>query len=106
MYAVIKTGGKQYRVSPGETLRVEKLDRTAGESVVFDQVLMVSDDAAKVSVGKPFLSNATVTAEVVKQGRADKIIIIKMKRRKHYMRRQGHRQDFTEIKITDIKVAA
>lgn len=101
MYAVIKTGGKQHRVTEGETLKIEKIEVATGESVQFDEVLMVStgDD---VAIGAPIVDGAAVKAEVVSHGRADKVRIIKFRRRKHSMKRQGHRQWFTEIKITDI----
>ena len=105
MYAVIKTGGKQYRVSPGQTLKVEKLPQAVGEAVVFDKVLMVAE-GEDVKVGKPHLSGAEVSAEVIEQGRAKKIKIIKFKRRKHHMKCQGHRQYFTEVKITDIQAGS
>jgi len=100
MYAVIKTGGKQYRVSEGDTLRVEKLDGDVGAKVEFDEVLMIGGD--KVAVGKPTVSGAKVTAEIVAQDKAKKIIVFKMKRRKNYRRKQGHRQPYTELRITGI----
>ena len=101
MYAVIMTGGKQYRVEEGETLRVEKLPVAEGDTINFDQVLMVGEGES-VKVGTPTVDGASVSATVLGQGRADKITIIKFRRRKQYMRRQGHRQDFTEIKVTGI----
>lgn len=104
MHAVIKSGGKQYRVKKGQTLKLEKLDVEAGSSVNFADILMVSD-GENVKIGAPYLKGCSVTAEVLSQGRADKIRIIKMKRRKHHMKRMGHRQYYTEVKITDIKVA-
>lgn len=104
MYAVIKTGGKQHRVSKGETLKVEKIEVATGDSVQFDEVLMVSADDA-VTIGTPLVDGAAVKAEVVRHGRGDKVKIIKFRRRKHSMSRQGHRQWFTEIKITDILAA-
>lgn len=100
MYAVIKTGGKQYRVSEGDVLRVEKLD-VDGESVVFDQVLLISGEQG-IDVGAPLVDGASVEAKVLSQGRGRKVEIIKFRRRKHYMRRAGHRQSFTEVKITGI----
>ncbi len=100
MYAVIKTGGKQYRVSEGDTLRVEKLDGDVGAKVEFDEVLMIGGD--KVAVGKPTVAGAKVEAEIVAQDRAKKIIVFKMKRRKNYRRKQGHRQPYTELRITGI----
>lgn len=102
MYAVIKTGGKQYRVEEGDTLKIEKLEVGTGESVDFDQVLLVAD-GDKITVGQPLVDGAKVTAEVVEQGRHDKIRIIKFRRRKHHRKQQGHRQWFTAVKITGIK---
>ena len=101
MYAVIKTGGKQYRVEEGDVLRIEKLEIGTGEPVEFDQVLLVAD-GDKVTVGQPLVDGAKVTAEVVEQGRHKKIRIVKFRRRKHYRKQQGHRQWFTEVKITGI----
>lgn len=102
MNAVILTGGKQYNVAPGQTLKIEKLPQEVGQTVEFAQVLLLSDAASAITVGAPFIEGARVLAEVVDQGRHKKIHIIKMRRRKHYMRRQGHRQDYTEVKITEI----
>ncbi len=101
MYAVIKTGGKQYRVREGDTLRVEKLVAETGAKVQFDQVLMVGE-GDQVTIGAPFLAGSQVSATVIAQGRADKIKIVKFKRRKNYLRRNGHRQAFTEVEITKI----
>jgi len=101
MYAVIKCGGKQYRVSQGDTLRVEKLATEAGASVDIDSVLMVAD-GDNVTVGAPYVAGGKVTATVTKHGRADKISIVKFRRRKHYRRQMGHRQHFTELEITAI----
>ena len=101
MYAVIKTGGKQYRVSEGETLRVEKLDASAGETIEFDQVLAVGE-GADLKVGAPFVEGGKVTATVKEQGRGKKVEIIKFRRRKHHMKRMGHRQSYTELEITGI----
>jgi len=101
MYAVIVTGGKQYRVSQGDTVRVEKLDAAEGDSVEIGQVLMVVD-GDNVKIGAPVLDGGKVTAEVTAQGRGDKVNIIKFRRRKHHMKRQGHRQAFTELTITGI----
>ena len=101
MYAVIETGGKQYRVAEGDKLRVEKLDVEPGTSVELEKVLMIADGDS-VKLGKPFIEGTTVTAEVASHGRHDKIKIIKFRRRKHHMKRQGHRQWFTELKITSI----
>jgi len=102
MYAVIVTGGKQYKVAEGEFLKVEKLEIATGESVTFDRVLLVGN-GDDVTIGAPVVGGAKVVAEVVSQGRHDKIRIIKFRRRKHHMKRQGHRQWFTEIKITGIQ---
>lgn len=100
MYAVMVTGGKQYRVAQGETLRVEKLDAEAGNEITFDNILMLGDgDGIKVGDA---LNGATVTAKIVGHGRADKIKVIKFRRRKHSRSRQGHRQHYTEIQITGI----
>ncbi|MFW9606377.1 MAG: 50S ribosomal protein L21 [Pseudomonas sp.] len=101
MYAVIVTGGKQYKVAVGEYLKIEKLEIATGETVNFDKVLLVSN-GEDLKIGAPVVEGATVTAEVINQGRHDKIRIIKFRRRKHHMKRQGHRQWFTEIKITGI----
>jgi large subunit ribosomal protein L21 len=101
MYAVIATGGKQYRVSEGAVLRVEKLDAEEGSSVEFDRVLLVGDGDA-VSVGRPFLEGGRVQAVVMAQGKARKVEIVKFRRRKNYRRTKGHRQNFTQIKITGI----
>ena len=100
MYAVIRTGGKQYRVTEGETLRVEKLPGDVGASITFGEVLMLG--GANVKVGKPLISGAKVVAQIVAQDRAKKIIVFKMRRRKNYRRKNGHRQWFTEVKITGI----
>ena len=101
MYAVIAAGGKQHRVEEGEILRIEKIEVATGESVDFDEVLMHADGEA-ISIGAPFVKGAKVSAEVISHGRADKVKIIKFRRRKHSMKRQGHRQWYTEIKITGI----
>ncbi|WP_048307087.1 MULTISPECIES: 50S ribosomal protein L21 [unclassified Halomonas] len=101
MYAVIKSGGKQYRVQEGQTLKLEKLEVATGESLDFDQVLLVAD-GDDIKVGAPLVSGAKVSAEIVSHGRGKKVRIIKFRRRKHSMRRQGHRQWFTEVKITGI----
>ena len=102
MYAVIKTGGKQYRVSPGMTLKVESLDADVGSQVVLDQVLAVGEGDAMV-VGAPRVQGASVQPTVVSHGRHDKVRIFKHRRRKHYAKTQGHRQNYTELNITDIK---
>jgi len=100
MYAIIKTGGKQYRVQQGDELRVEKLDAKVGDKVVFDEVVAVGGD--KLVVGTPFVEGYAVKAEVLEQGKADKVIIFKYKAKKDYRRKNGHRQPFTLVKITDI----
>ena len=102
MYAVIKSGGKQHRVVEGETLKLEKIEVATGETIEFDQVLMVGE-GSDVRIGAPILEGATVTAEVIEQGRHKKIKIMKFKRRKHHMKQAGHRQWYTEVKITAIK---
>ncbi len=100
MYAVLVTGGKQYRVAQGETLRVEKLEAEAGNSITFDNILLLGDGDG-ITVGDA-LKGASVTAKVVGHGRADKVRIIKFRRRKHHLKQQGHRQHYTEIEITGI----
>ena len=101
MYAVIKTGGKQYRIQVGEKLKIEQLPAENGSELIIDQVLMIAD-GDKVSVGTPLVAGAKVNATVLGQGRHDKIRIFKMRRRKHYQKHQGHRQNYTEIQITGI----
>ncbi len=101
MYAVIKTGGKQYRVSAGEKVRIETIDATVGAEVVLDQVLLVAD-GDNVSVGKPLIAGAAVKATVLSHGRGDKVRIFKHRRRKHYKKQAGHRQNYTEIQISGI----
>ena len=102
MYAVIAAGGKQHRVEEGEVLRLEKIEKATGEAFDFDQVLLVAD-GDDIKIGAPVVEGAKVSAEVVNHGRADKVTIIKFRRRKHSMKRQGHRQWYTEVKITGIK---
>ena len=104
MYAVIKTGGKQYKVVAGERLKVEKIVGDVGATVVIDKVLMISDDA-NTTIGAPLIAGATVSATVLSHGRADKVMIFKFRRRKHYRKTQGHRQSFTEIQIGEILAA-
>jgi len=101
MHAVIRTGGKQYRVAEGDVVRVEKLDAEAGSQVELNEVLLVSD-GENVEVGTPLLDGRVVSAEVQEQGRADKVDVIKFKRRKKYRRHYGHRQSYTQLKITSI----
>ena len=101
MYAVIKTGGKQYRVSSGEKLKVELLEAEVGSAVQFAEVLAIGEGDS-VKVGAPFVDGASVKATVVSQGRGDKVHIFKMRRRKHYRKSQGHRQSYTEVQIDEI----
>jgi len=101
MYAIFTTGGKQYRVSQGDVLDIEKLDAETGTSVDFDNVLMVSNDDA-VQIGAPYVAGGKVTATVTEQGRGKKVEIIKFKRRKHHQKRTGHRQYITKVEITTI----
>jgi large subunit ribosomal protein L21 len=104
MYAVIKTGGKQYRVAAGEKIKVEQIAADVGQEVVIEQVLAVGN-GADLQVGAPLVSGASVTATVVAQGRHDKVRIFKMRRRKHYQKHGGHRQHFTELLIGSLNVA-
>jgi large subunit ribosomal protein L21 len=101
MYAVIKTGGKQYRVAAGEKLKIEQLRADVGAELVLDQVLLVAD-GDELRMGRPLVAGASVQAKVLAQGRHDKLRIFKLRRRKHYQKHQGHRQNFTEIEITGI----
>jgi large subunit ribosomal protein L21 len=101
-YAIIRTGGKQYRAEPGKTLRVPSLPGEAGTAVDFD--VLLGADNGTIHSGTPLLAGARVTGEIVKQGRADKIVVFKFKRRKRYARKQGHRQRFTEVRITNISL--
>ena len=102
MYAVVKTGGKQVRMSPGDSIRIENLPGDIGEEVSFDQVLLVSGDG-EPRVGNPVIEGATVKGTIAAQGRGKKIIVFKMKRRKGYRRKAGHRQDYTEVKVESIE---
>ncbi|GAB3092298.1 50S ribosomal protein L21 [Aestuariicella hydrocarbonica] len=102
MYAVFKSGGKQHRVVEGETLKLEKIEVATGETIEFDEVFLVAN-GEDIKIGAPVVEGAKVTAEVVSHGRGDKVKIIKFRRRKHSMKRQGHRQWYTEVKITGIK---
>jgi large subunit ribosomal protein L21 len=104
VYAVFRTGGKQYRARQGERVRIERLEAGVGDAVAFEEVLLVGE-GAKIKVGAPLVKGGKVEAKVVSQGREDKITIIKFKRRKHYKRVQGHRQSFTEVEITAISGA-
>jgi len=101
MYAVVKTGGKQYKVAPGEKLKVEQIPADVGAQITLDQVLMVGEGES-VRVGTPTVAGASVVATVVAHGRGEKVKIFKMRRRKHYQKHQGHRQGFTELKIDSI----
>jgi large subunit ribosomal protein L21 len=102
MYAVIQTGGKQYKVEPGEELKVEKLEGKVGDEVLFDKVLLVSKEG-NLKVGQPVLKSAKVAARIIGHGRGPKIVVYKYKKRKGYRKKQGHRQDFTGVKIVDIE---
>jgi large subunit ribosomal protein L21 len=101
MYAVIKTGGKQYRVSAGQAIKVESIEGEAGSQITFDEVLAIGD-GAEVRLGTPFVAGAQVKATVVGQGRHPKVTIFKMQRRKHFQKHAGHRQNFTEVRIDSI----
>ena len=105
MYAVIESGGKQHRVAEGEILQLDKLDAVAGDKVKFDKILLIGEGES-VKIGTPYVDGTQVEAEVTRQGRADKVKIIKFRRRKHSQKKQGHRQLFTEVKITGIKTKA
>jgi len=102
MYAVIKTGGKQYRVAAGDKIQIEKLDGNPGDQVNFTEVLMVGGDGA-VNIGAPHVAGASVVAEIASQDRGPRVIIFKQRRRKHYRRRNGHRQDLTSVTIREIR---
>ncbi len=103
MYAIIRAGGHQYRAEPGKTIRIQSLDAQPGETVRFEEVLLGAD-GDNIKIGAPVVSGAAVTAEVVRHGRGEKIIIFKHKRRKNYRRKQGHRQGFTEVRINEISL--
>lgn len=102
MYAIVATGGKQYKLSKGETLQIETLKAEVGAQIEFNKVLMLVDGES-IKIGAPYLKGTEVIGEVVKHGRSDKITIIKFRRRKHHMKKQGHRQNFTEVKIKAFK---
>lgn len=102
MYAVFETGGKQFRAEPGTRIRIPSLEVEPGESVTFDQVLLTGDGEENVQVGTPVVEGASVKAEVIRHGRGDKVIVFKRKRRKGYRRKQGHRQNFTEIRVDEV----
>jgi large subunit ribosomal protein L21 len=103
MYAVIETGGKQYRVQPGETVVVETLPGDAGDAVEFNRVLLISADDESVAVGRPAIAGALVTGEIVEQGLGEKLIVYKFKRRKNQRKRNGHRQPYTAVKIQTVQ---
>ena len=103
MYAIIRTGGKQFRAEPGKTLRIPSIDIEAGETVTFEEVLLGGNDG-DIKVGAPLVGGAAVTADVVKHGKGEKIIVFKFKRRKNYRRKQGHRQKYTEVRVRDINL--
>ena len=104
MYAVVHTGGKQYRVEPGQIFRVEKLPGEVGSTMTFDKVLLFSD-GENLQIGQPVLENITVTGRIIEQDRANKILVFKYKRRKRYRRKQGHRQYFTSVKVESMGAA-
>lgn len=104
MYAVIRTGGKQYRVAEGDKLRVEKLNADEGADIAFEHVMMLAD-GDDIQIGKPYLSGQQVQAHVLAHGRGKKVRIVKFRRRKHHLKRQGHRQSYTEVRITGIGAA-
>ena len=101
MYAVFQSGGKQHRVSEGQTIRLEKLDVATGEAIEFDQVLMIAN-GEEINIGLPLVAGGVIKAEVVAHGRGEKVKIVKFRRRKHYRKQQGHRQWFTDVKIKAI----
>lgn len=101
MYAVVKSGGRQVRVEPGQQVRVDKMEAQVGDTVILDQVLLIKD-GEELKAGAPLLQGAQVTATVIEQGRSKKIIVFKKKRRQGYQKKQGHRQDYTALKITSI----
>jgi len=105
MYAVIKTGGKQYRVSPGDEVKFERLEGSVGDTIAFEQVLLTSD-GKKVKIGEPHIKNSKVVGRITRHGKSKKIVVFKYKRRKGYSRKQGHRQHFTLVKIQDIETKA
>nr|PZN91390.1 MAG: 50S ribosomal protein L21 [bacterium] len=103
MYAIIRTGGKQFRAEPGKTIRIPALAAEVGQTVTFDEVLLAESDG-QVRVGRPTLEGAAVEAEVVSHGKGEKIIVFKWKRRKNYRRKKGHRQKYTEVRINEIRL--
>lgn len=105
MYAVFQTGGKQFRAEPGTRIRIPTLEAAPGDKVTFDHVLLAADGGKNVQVGTPVVDGASVKAEVIRHGRGDKIIVFKRKRRKGYRKKQGHRQNFTEIRVDEVALA-
>jgi large subunit ribosomal protein L21 len=103
MFAVIKTGGKQYKVSPGDKIKIEKLDVPEGKEIAFDQVLLTVDDKGKTKIGTPLVKGAQVKAKVLRHGKGKKIVVFKYKAKKRYKKKMGHRQPFTEVEILKIK---
>jgi large subunit ribosomal protein L21 len=102
MYAVIQTGGKQYRVSPGEEVKLEKLPGEVGDPIAFEKVMLVSDGES-VKIGKPYLENTSVVGRLTRHGKSRKVLVVKFKRRKNYRRKKGHRQQFSMVKIENIE---
>lgn len=103
MYAVIQTGGKQYKVSEGTILKVEKLEAEAGDKITLDQVLLINDENGSVKIGDPVVKDAKITVEVLEQGKGKKVTVYKYKKRKNYRRKQGHRQPYTKLKVEKIE---
>ncbi len=103
MYALIQTGGKQFKVSEGTMLKVEKLAGEKGDTLVFDQVLMIAGDEGEAKIGSPILDGAKVTAEIIEQGKNKKVVVYKYKKRKNYRKKQGHRQPFTKVIVKSIE---
>jgi large subunit ribosomal protein L21 len=104
MYAIIRSGDKQFRAEPGQTIKLPSIEAEVGDTVTFDQVLVAGGDEGDVTVGAPLVDGASVTGEVLRHGKGKKIIIFKWKRRKNYRRKQGHRQKYTEVRIGEIRV--
>ena len=102
MFAVIETGGKQYKVEEGESFKVEKLDAESGDEVEFDQVLLIAEEGGEIELGQPYLEDKTISATVKEQGRHDKVRVTKFKRKQRYKKTYGHKQPYTEVKITSI----
>jgi len=103
MYAIVEIGGRQHKLEPDAVVKVDKLDAETGDEIKLDKVLAVSDDEGALKVGTPYLDKASVTARVVQQGRDRKVLVVKFKAKKRYLRRKGHRQHFTQIQIKEIK---